>query len=78
MTIGILGAGTWGIAVARMLADSGHTVTVWSALGRGSTFTMRLPAAFAESAPTRSLPASLGGSASQSHTKSAVERMRTQ
>ena len=32
MNIGILGAGTWGIAVARMLADSGHAVTVWSAL----------------------------------------------
>lgn len=32
MTIGILGAGTWGIAIARMLADSGHAVTVWSAL----------------------------------------------
>jgi len=32
MTIGILGAGTWGVAVARMLADSGHAVTVWSAL----------------------------------------------
>ncbi len=32
MHIGILGAGTWGIAVARMLADSGHAVAVWSAL----------------------------------------------
>lgn len=32
MQIGILGAGTWGIAVARMLADSGHAVCVWSAL----------------------------------------------
>lgn len=32
MHIGILGAGTWGVAVARMLADSGHYVTVWSAL----------------------------------------------
>ncbi len=31
-TIGILGAGTWGIALARMLANCGHTVTVWSAL----------------------------------------------
>lgn len=31
-TIGILGAGTWGIALARMLANSGHHVTVWSAL----------------------------------------------
>ncbi len=30
--IGILGAGTWGIALARMLANSGHGVTVWSAL----------------------------------------------
>ena len=32
MNIGILGAGTWGIAVARMLAESGHAVSVWSAL----------------------------------------------
>lgn len=31
-TIGILGAGTWGIALARMLANTGHRVTVWSAL----------------------------------------------
>ncbi len=32
--IGILGAGTWGIALARMLANSEHDVTVWSALGQ--------------------------------------------
>lgn len=30
--IGILGAGTWGTALARMLANSGHEVTVWSAI----------------------------------------------
>ena len=30
--IGILGAGTWGIALARMLANCGHYVMVWSAL----------------------------------------------
>ena len=30
--IGVLGAGTWGIALARMLCNSGHQVTVWSAL----------------------------------------------
>ncbi len=30
--IGVLGAGTWGIALARMLCVSGHAVTVWSAL----------------------------------------------
>lgn len=30
--IGVLGAGTWGMALARMLAVSGHRVTVWSAL----------------------------------------------
>ena len=30
--IGVLGAGTWGIALARMLCISGHQVTVWSAL----------------------------------------------
>ena len=32
MRIGILGAGTWGIALARMLCMSNHDVTVWSAL----------------------------------------------
>ncbi|MBQ9859641.1 MAG: glycerol-3-phosphate cytidylyltransferase [Clostridia bacterium] len=31
-TIGVLGAGTWGMALARMLAVQGHRVTVWSAL----------------------------------------------
>ena len=31
-TIGVLGAGTWGMALARMLANSGHQVTVWSAI----------------------------------------------
>ncbi|MBR7122546.1 MAG: NAD(P)-dependent glycerol-3-phosphate dehydrogenase [Oscillospiraceae bacterium] len=30
--IGVLGAGTWGMALARMLANSGHSVTVWSAI----------------------------------------------
>lgn len=28
----VIGAGTWGIALARMLCLSGHSVTVWSAL----------------------------------------------
>ena len=32
--VGILGAGTWGMALARMLANSGHDVIVWSAVGR--------------------------------------------
>ncbi|MBR2283093.1 MAG: NAD(P)-dependent glycerol-3-phosphate dehydrogenase [Ruminococcus sp.] len=32
INIGILGAGTWGIALARMLCGSGHSVSVWSAL----------------------------------------------
>lgn len=31
-TIGVLGAGTWGMALARMLYNSGHSVTVWSAI----------------------------------------------
>ena len=30
--IGVLGAGTWGIALARMLHNNGHAVTVWSAI----------------------------------------------
>ena len=29
-TIGILGAGTWGVALARLLERNGHQVTVWS------------------------------------------------
>ncbi len=32
MKIGILGAGTWGLALARLLFNSGHEVYVWSAL----------------------------------------------
>ena len=32
--IGVLGAGTWGMALARMLCLSGNEVTVWSALER--------------------------------------------
>ena len=30
--IGVLGAGTWGMALARMLCNNGHQITVWSAL----------------------------------------------
>ncbi len=30
--IGVLGAGTWGMALTRLLAVNGHDVTVWSAL----------------------------------------------
>ena len=30
--IGVLGAGTWGMALARVLSLAGHEVTVWSAL----------------------------------------------
>lgn len=30
--IGVLGAGTWGIALARMLGNAGNSVQVWSAL----------------------------------------------
>lgn len=33
-TIGVLGAGTWGMALARMLAVNGHEVEVWSAIGQ--------------------------------------------
>ncbi len=31
--IGVLGAGTWGMALARMLCNAGHEVIVWSAIG---------------------------------------------
>ncbi len=32
MKIGVLGAGTWGTALARMLANTGNEVVIWSAL----------------------------------------------
>lgn len=32
MKIGVLGAGTWGVALARVLALAGHQVVVWSAV----------------------------------------------
>ncbi len=35
--IGVLGAGTWGMALARMLCLDGHEVTVWSALEKEVT-----------------------------------------
>ena len=28
--IGILGSGTWGAALANLLVDNGHQVTLWS------------------------------------------------
>lgn len=34
MRIGVLGAGTWGMALARMLSNKGYGVMVWSALER--------------------------------------------
>ncbi len=35
--IGVLGAGTWGIALARILSNAGHAVTVWSAIEKEIT-----------------------------------------
>ena len=35
--IGVLGAGTWGIALARMLCNNGHRVSVWSAIEKEVT-----------------------------------------
>ena len=32
--IGILGTGTWGTALGRMLANTGHDVVMWSAIGK--------------------------------------------
>ena len=32
ISIGISGAGTWGMALARMLSNTGYQVTVWSAI----------------------------------------------
>ena len=31
-SVGILGTGTWGVALGRLLANNGHAVTMWSAL----------------------------------------------
>lgn len=33
-SVGVLGAGTWGMALARMLSNSGYQVTIWSAIER--------------------------------------------
>lgn len=33
-SIGVLGAGTWGMALAKVLAEAGNRVTVWSAIER--------------------------------------------
>lgn len=32
MKIGVLGAGTWGVALAALLTENGHSLTVWSAI----------------------------------------------
>ena len=34
MKIGVLGAGTWGMALARMLANTNNEVMVWSAIDK--------------------------------------------
>lgn len=34
MNISVLGAGTWGVALARVLSLAGHQVTVWSAVAK--------------------------------------------
>ena len=49
--IGILGAGTWGTAIAILLANNGHNITLWSAL----------PAEVEELKTTRALAAKLPG-----------------
>lgn len=33
-TIGIIGSGSWGLALAALLCGNGHEVTVWSAIGQ--------------------------------------------
>lgn len=32
VSIGVVGAGTWGLALARVLAQNGHDIIVWSAI----------------------------------------------
>ena len=34
MKISVLGAGTWGTALAILLSNNGHEVTLWSKLSR--------------------------------------------
>ncbi len=38
MKIGVLGAGTWGMALSALLSKNGHDVTVWSALAHEIDF----------------------------------------
>jgi len=32
MNISVIGSGTWGMALARLLFDNGHSIKVWSAI----------------------------------------------
>lgn len=32
VTVGVIGSGTWGLALSRLLVLNGHDVTVWSAI----------------------------------------------
>ena len=44
--IGVLGAGTWGMALARMLCNAGNEVIVWSAIGQEiDTYSEAMPSA---------------------------------
>ena len=53
-----------GLAIVKhVAANHGGEVTVWSEPGRGSTFTIRLPAAVDHAVPTRAAPAGAGHTA---------------
>jgi len=56
--IGILGAGSWGTALAMLLADNGHQVTLWSALQQ-EVEELSVKRTLADRLPGMILPASI-------------------
>jgi glycerol-3-phosphate dehydrogenase (NAD(P)+) len=58
-TIGVIGAGSWGTALAKMLAESGHRVTLW-AHGRDTAASINARHENTTYLPGFALPVSLG------------------
>ena len=42
-SIGVIGAGSWGTALAKLLSNNGHKVTVYSAIASEKNFSFILP-----------------------------------